>query len=358
MAKERIFDLPETKGNFQLRGIVTGTKKDGFYKEGKTKNDKPRRDVKFGIKFDDGKTLNVELQGFTRNEVYFNKRAEKKGEKSVTKKVAWADRNSFSEEGFRLIGVNVGVKKIVNAEGKEVNDKKVLVEYDACSEIGTNLKDDVSAFVRGSLDFSSFKNKDGDIIRMTRLTPNQVSLCADVDFNEEDYNPMHDFTQTIVFMGIEPEVENEKKTGRFVLSAKVITYSTIEDAQFIVTNAKLATIFKKNLKPYNSITVWGKIDTVTQTETVENDDVWGEENDMNKVTAPTRREFVITGADKSSLDTEVYSKDKVEEAILKIKKAETAQSDFGSSNDNDSDWGEASDLDDDWGMESDELPWD
>ena len=33
MAKERLFDLPETKGVFQIRGLVTGHDKDNFYKE-------------------------------------------------------------------------------------------------------------------------------------------------------------------------------------------------------------------------------------------------------------------------------------------------------------------------------------
>lgn len=354
MAKERIFNLPETKGTFQLRGAVTGTKKDGFYKQESTKNGKPKREVKFGVKFQEDKSVSVDLQGFVRDEVYFNKRAEKKGEKSSTKKVQWAERNTFAEEGYRLIGVNVGVKKIVTAEGKEVNDKKMLVEFDACDEIGKNLTDDVSVFVRGNIDYSSFQNNNGDTIRRVKLVPNQVSLCADVDFAAEDYVPTHDFTQTIVFMGVDQEVENGKNTGRFVMDAKIVTYSTIEDAQFIITDKSLATIFRKNLKPYNCIKVWGRVDTTIQTEEVKDDNVWGEENAMTKVSAPARRELIITGADKSSLDKEVYTEEKVNEAIMKIKKANDAQNDFGGSNDSDSAWGEPiggfeDDDDDAWG---------
>lgn len=34
-----------------------------------------------------------------------------------------------------MIGVNVGVKKIVDKKGNEVNDKKVLTEFDACERL-------------------------------------------------------------------------------------------------------------------------------------------------------------------------------------------------------------------------------
>ena len=43
-----------------------------------------------------------------------------------TQEVAWNDRYTFDKEGYRMIGVNVGVKKIVDKKGNEVNDKKVL----------------------------------------------------------------------------------------------------------------------------------------------------------------------------------------------------------------------------------------
>ena len=35
--KGRLFDLPETKGIFQLKGIVSGTEKENFYRELKTR---------------------------------------------------------------------------------------------------------------------------------------------------------------------------------------------------------------------------------------------------------------------------------------------------------------------------------
>ena len=107
--------------------------------------------------------------------------------------------------------------------------------------------------------------------------------------------------------------------------------------------------------------MWGKITPRTQTDTVEveSNDVWGESNDMERVNAPTRSEFIITGADKSSLDTTIYSKEAVEQGMIKIRNAQAARSDFGSTN-NDN-------ADDDWGapvadlsgvdLDDEDAPW-
>ena len=80
------FDLPETKGAFQLKGVVSGMEKDTAFKEIKTKSGKPMRMLNFGTSYLDGETLYVNLQGMEQENVYFSKRAEKKGEKADTEK--------------------------------------------------------------------------------------------------------------------------------------------------------------------------------------------------------------------------------------------------------------------------------
>jgi transcriptional regulator len=139
MAKERIFNLPETKGAFQLKGIVTGTKKDGFSKSLKTKTNKDMNIVNFGVEYDEGKTLFVNLQGTETDNVYFSKKAEKKGDKPETVAVPWANRFTYNREGFKLIGKNIGVTKKLDEKGNEVNDKKVLTDFDACKEVAEHL---------------------------------------------------------------------------------------------------------------------------------------------------------------------------------------------------------------------------
>lgn len=327
MAENKGLGLQETKGSFQISGIVTGTQSDKFYKEMTTKNNKPMRLVNFGVNVDKDKTIFLSLNGMERDTVVFSKtEGEGKNKKNVTKKVVWKDRFTFREKDYKPLGVNVGVTKVTNKDGKEVNNKKILVEYDACKEIADNLVDDKSVFVKGKLEFNTYNNK-----HQTKFIPTQVSLCKDIDFETDGFKPTVDFKQTIVFMGI------TKSENRFIISAKIIGYNSIEDAEFIELDEKRASLFKKNLKPYNAITIGGIISVKKDTEavTTSDNDGWGEV-EMDKVKTPTVRELIITGADKASIDTETYSESIIEEALAKIKSSETAKKDFGDSGD---EWG-------------------
>jgi single-stranded DNA-binding protein len=349
MAKERLFDLPETKGAFQLKGITTGIEKDGFFKEIKTRSNKDMRMINFGIEYIEGSTLYVNMQGMEQENVYFSKKAEKKGNKPEIAKVPWADRFSYNREGFKLIGKNIGVRKKLDKNGKEVNDKKILTEFDACKEIAEHLKDGKSLFIRGKLDYSSMTDDKGNKKHFTKLIPDQVSLCSDINFQDEKFTQQNDFHQIIIFMGIDKEKDdNGKESGRYVVQAKIITYSTIEDVEFIIENQKLAQIFHKNLKSYTAIQVSGHMISSTQIEEVQDEDSWGEEDSMTKISAPTKREFIITGAKPSTIDKELYTKEKVEEAIIKINKANKAENDFGSDEKDTDAWGDnATETDDD-----------
>ena len=349
----RIFELPETKGSFQVKGIVNGVKRDKFYTDKKTQTGKDFRAVNFGCEYNATTSMYMSLNGMPQTDVYFSKRNQDTG-KTETKKVAWANRNKFNEDGWRMIGVNLGLVKTVDKEGKSVNDRKTMHAFDACEYIKKNLNDDVSTFIKGNIEFSSFTDKEGNVRRSVKYVPNQISLCQDVvfgDFNENN-KPVHDFTQNIVYTGIEKEKENEKDTGRFVVTAKIVTYSDIVDTEFIITDAKLANLFKKNLKPYNAITVHGRIE-VTHLVEEDSDDGWGEANAMAAVSAPSKTEMIITGATPSTIDRETYTEKNVAEAIKAIKASKTAEQNFsGKSNDDEAedDWGE---VDED----SDEEPW-
>lgn len=357
LAKERLFDLPETKGTFRIRGMVTGKKRDNFYKETKTKTGKPMRRTSFGITYEPGKSMYVSLQGMQQDNVYFSK-AGKDGQKGEVKKIPWADRFIFKEDGFRLIGNNIGVTKVVNSKGEYENDKKTLTDFDSVKEITDNLDDDDSVFVRGKLDYSSFTTDKGESVNSVKLVPNQVSLCkSPIDYKAEDFESIHEFTQVIVFTGIDKEKENDKPTGRFIVTANIVNYGTIEEAEFYMTNAKMAKQFRDRVKPYNAIKVWGEITVNEQIEEIESDDVWGETNKMEKQSAPTKREFIITGADPSSIDTETYSESSIASAKQKIKNAQDAKNDFGSMSSDvatdDSAWGVMPSV----GDEDEDTPW-
>lgn len=337
--------IQETKGSFQIRGIVTGTSKDSFYKEIKTKSNKPMRMINFGVNIDKDKAVYVSLNGMEKDNVFFSKSEGKgKDRRTVTEKVAWKDRLSFKKEGFRPIGVNLGIVKTMDANGNEVNDKQTKFEYDACKYISDNLKDDVFVFVKGKLEFSTYNDS-----HQTRYTPNQISLCKPVDFDAEDFEVLGDFEQVIVFMGI---AKNEN--GTFTVTAKIVTYNSVEDTEFMIENPKLARTLK-TLKPYTALKVYGHIKVEHDTEVIEEDedDGWGEANPMERINNPTTRTLVITGADKNSVDTYTYSEEIIGEAVAKMNSDKNAAKDFGDSSDDD--WGSAdikssgsNDEDDEW----------
>ena len=351
----RIFELQETKGTFQVRGIINGVEKDRFYTSKKTQTGKDFRAVNFGCEYNDKQTIYMNLNGMPQQKVYFSKRNQSTG-KTETKDVPWANRHKFNEEGFRMIGVGLGLTKTKDQTGKEVNDKKTMTPFDACEYINDNLKDDMSTFIKGNIEFSSYTDKDGNIRRSIKYIPGQISLCKEVDFSkydDADNKPAHDFTQNIVYMGIEQEMMDDKATGRFIVSAKIVTYSDIIDTEFIITDKNLANLFRKNLKPYCAITVHGKIEVSHSVQEVEEDDSWGEANAMNRVSAPTKTEMIITGATPSTIDRETYTEKNIAEAVRAIKASKTAEQNFSgkaNSNDDTSDWGE---VDEDDGDE----PW-
>lgn len=355
----KLFELPQTKGTFQVRGIVSGVEKDSFYVEKQTRTGKEFRMINFGVEYDDKKTIFPTLNGMPRDKVYFSKKDKDTGN-TDTKAIAWKDRIKKAPEGYRMIGVLTGLQKIKDENGKVRNDNKTLTEYDACEYISENLQDGDSVFVKGNLEFGSYTNKDGEVSRTTKFVPTQISLCQnDVDFEAEDYVPAHDFTQTIVFVGIDQERENDKPTGRFVVDAKIVNYNSIESAEFIIEDAKLAKQMRSGLKPYNSIQVHGHINVVNNVEDVndeEDDDCWGESNDMDnkRVFAPTHRELIITGAKPSTIDKETYTEKAIDEAIKKVNASKKAEQDFTGKAES------TSNVDDDWGddaSDDDDEPW-
>lgn len=350
MAK-RLINLPETKGEFKVSGLVTGTEKgDKFFKSIKTKNNKDMNLLSFGVETDKNSTTYISLNGMARDEVYFYKRPDKKaGEtKGSTKKVPWSERYMFKEDGYKLIGLNIGVSKKLNEKGEEVNDNKMLAEYDACKQIADNLTDGQSVFIRGNIEYSSYKNDNGDVKRSTKFVPSQVSLCKDIDFEKEDFKPTNQFKQTIIFESIEMDTE-DKNDPKARITAKIVTYNTIETAEFIIRNKSLYNTFKKNLKPFSSIEVWGEITSRQDVQEVVETDTWGEENTFDKVNTPMIRELVITGANPNTIDTDTYTEEALEEAVRALKE-------FGektTTSSNNDDWGSvddsnASDEDDEW----------
>ena len=338
MAKNKVeLGCAQTRGTFILSGKVVGTQSNSFFAEGDTKNGGSYRRVHFGVEIEEGKIVYLDLFGSTVDQVYFSKTV--KGadgkNKTDTKSVKWADRfktskQLFGEDGYRLIGVTCGCKKIVNDKGKELNDRKYLTPYDACDEI-TNLSDGQSVFIRGNISYSTYNNQ-----HRVNFEPQQVSLCKEIDFDDVDFKATAQFTQNIVCMGV---AKNEETPGEAIVNAKIVNYQSIEDAELYTRNAALARNLKK-LGEYCHIKVWGDIVVDGEVETVEDvDEGWGSSNKMERVASPFKRKLMITGADKESIDKEAYSEEVIEKALEVIAGIQGAKKDYGMKDDGDEDWG-------------------
>lgn len=351
MAKERIFDLKQTKAAFQTRGIITGTKSKRFYSSGTSKNGNPWNVVEFGVKINDNKTIFCKLNGNANKDVYYYKKSETKGQKGTTVKVDWKNRYNAPDDGFNLIGgINISIGK--DEDGKNIN--KRFVEYDVVEHIHDKFKDGTSVFIKGEMVFSSYTNKNGDTKRKIDFVPTQISFTSEeIDFSAEDYKEMADFENTLVYSSIEKEMdENGKATGRFVLTGYSIGYNNIENISFIVENQKLATNLRKKLKPGNSILTYGRVNVVNNIEEVEEDDGWGDESSsMERINTPQTREYIVFKAKPDTIDTDTYTEDSIANALKKIKAAKDAENNFVANTDDSSG--------DDWGDDDDEdAPWD
>lgn len=334
--------LPMTEGQFKVRGLVSGTQKgDKFFSQKTQKNGFERNTVSFPVKTSEDNEVYVQISDSEKEDAFFYKKSDVKGEPGVTKKISWGQRKNFKEEGFNPIGVIVGLEKDENNK----NVSKSMFEYDAAEYLSKQLKDDMAVMIVGELEFSSNEGENGKN-RYKKLKIKKIYNSV-VDFTNEDFKEESFFKQKCLFMEIvQAKKDNKPDTEdpRWIVKAKIVTYKTLEDIEFTIRNKTLANNFKKHLKAYNRISIYGAINNKRMAEEVENtsSDDWGGESDpFNFVGTPRKFEFEIKGIDTKDIDTKTYS----EEIVINAFKA---QDEFGS---NDAPWN------DDNSTTDDEVDW-
>ena len=340
-----IHELQQTKGTFQVRGVVSEMQKETAYQEIQTKNGNTMRRLKFAVSPDGKGKIFLELTAFPKTDVFFYSKDDKK-----TIKVPFADRNKPQAEGYNLIGINLGLEKVVDKKGKEINKKITLCEYDATMYIFEHLSDGDEVFINGDIEFSS-QNTDDGFKRYHKLIPKQISLLSQsLDFTAEDFVPHAYFSQQVL---IKKVVENEEDKKDITLQANVINYNAIEDVELPVKYSGLVKNLKK-IKPYTSLVVTGTLYQEPITEQVEVEDDWGEIDHMSRINSFSPMQFLVTGAKKETLDTDTYTKESIITAQRAIEEwgANKIQEQTSKTNTTATD-------DDDWGAEIDdeEIPF-
>ena len=88
MSNNKGLDLRQTKGYFQVKGKVTGVKKENFYTEGKARNGKDYRRINFGVEYQPDCSVYVQQFGIPQDYVYYSKQEITGNKKTkATKKV-------------------------------------------------------------------------------------------------------------------------------------------------------------------------------------------------------------------------------------------------------------------------------
>lgn len=321
-----------SKGKFKIAGFVNGCGREKFITTNTFDTGTTKQTCTFGVKTSEKNETWVTVEGFDSKKAKFQK-YDNKEKKNYTKEVSWADRFNFKEEGYRpIFGVSLAFDE---------NNYKTLFPYDAVNELDAELIDDMPVYIEGNIEYRSWKNDKGEVRRFTTFKPTKIRKSTkDIDFNSDGFEELNLFEQDIIFIDVNPHPEQKE---RFILEACVVTGSSsepkVEDVEFIIENKKLATTLKKNLKPYNAITVFGRlINSVQEEEIPKDDDVWGEDDaEFTTILAPRIREMIITKAYKNTLDKTTYS----EEIISNIKEASDSfgNVEWDSSNDeNDNVW--------------------
>lgn len=302
--------LQPTYGRFKVRGIVTGLDKDYAWVDSVSESSgRPYRIIRFNVKTSETNQVQVELVGSIQDNVYFYNREEKK---SIA--VNWDSRYEERDDGYELIGVQVGLEK----DDKGKNIIKTLVPYDATKEIYNNLKDGDSVYIVGRLVYSEYETNNGNKISQVRNEIQRIYFTTDpVDFNAENFKEINDFKQDIIVVGSEYDKElNKLFVNTYIVTNKegdFVPYQFTIDGE----DKKLHTLLK-NIKalPFGSLlNVEGKILNKVETVKIEDDmieeDIWGDDESSfdNNVGSRIVKEMTIRRGIGSSLQKALYSEE-------------------------------------------------
>ena len=148
MAMDKEKQIRQTKSIFEVSGKIFNTKSEKAF----TESEKGWRNANLGLRISDSEVIFLQIKGGIKKEVYLSKPGKNKGDKGETTHVEWKDRFKAQRDGFKVMGVNLGLVK--GEDGKNVLVS--MTEYDAWEYLKENLKDDMDVFITGDIEYSSY----------------------------------------------------------------------------------------------------------------------------------------------------------------------------------------------------------
>lgn len=303
------FGKKQQKGSFTLVGKVKGTSGKNFFVEGETKTGKISRTFNIGIETDlDGNRIYVGGKAYSKvDAIFYNK------EKKMTVKRPFDERAKFltlpEAEGFQSTqSLGFGLT------GDKEDNKNVHI-YDAIPMITGGLEEDMEVRVIGEIEYSSYQNKNGEKVSKKDFVVKRI-YKSEVDMTKENYEPISDFKQELIYVGLD-KVEVEKDEKPYMeLTALVMQYQTLERAVFRIYNVGLAKTIKKNCKPYTAMTVTGNLISKTVAdEVVETKDDWGVAPKSYKAFTKRETYMEIMSVDPATFDTESYTQEELDKIL-------------------------------------------
>lgn len=313
MAKPNKFGYQVQKGSFQLVGKLVGVGGKNFYVEGKTKTNKTSRTLNVGVETDlDGNRVYVGNKAYSDVEVSFYSK-----ELETTVKKPFKERNKFLETKEGIDGKFSHIQTVAFGMTGEKEDNKTVYIFDGLDELQGLLNNDEEVRVIGDIEYSSYVNGKGEKVSKRDYVLKRI-YKSEVDMTKENYEPVNDFKQELIFMGIEkitPEDKEEKPYGE--VSALIMQYSSLEKTTFRVYNPAIVKNLAKKVKPYTAMTVTGKLVSKTiKEETIETeDDGWGVAPKSYQSYAKRETYIEIVQVDPSTFDEEKFAKDEMEKIL-------------------------------------------
>lgn len=360
--------LEETKGGMIVIGKLKGVLKDNFYKETTTKAGKPARYLNFGVEYENGKTLYINASGFTKQKVYFSV-GDGAGGFLAPIAIDWDKRATYKAKDTKAMGIEIGIEKTVNENGKTETIVKNFVEFDAVEYLSqqlVELGDNTMIEVYGKIEPQEYM-KGGDLVKSTKFVLKRIYLFDGntEKMSEKDKKATHCFHQNLIVNEVK-KVKNAivdedgtvKEPATFNILGQVVGYKSITNTTLTMTDSKLAKTLRDvliNTKDTFKVEVHGLINVIKNEETtneeVDDNDGWGSEDVSAKTTKNTKTELFVEGAKKETLDKEHYTKALVEKYISSLNKDKVVEDNFSdkdnttlveSSDDDewDSEWGD------------------